>query len=194
MAYRLDLLWAGETRTAMAALRAELRRERYDLVLDLQGLLKSALWGLQAHGPLAGYDHASLREPLAALFYRRRAAVSRQLQAVERNRRRLLGHHRRSAIRWHKAKHRVGVVPRIAGEVDPGHQGLGDAARQDRQRHMRRLLNVGPAHAGHRAGAQRGETKHARGIGGRAAETIELRGHRRARLPDLDACVADNGA
>jgi heptosyltransferase-1 len=80
-------LWARDTRESMAALRADLKRERYDLVLDLQGLLKSALWGLQARGPLVGMDRASLREPLAALFYRRRAAVSRQLQAVERNRR-----------------------------------------------------------------------------------------------------------
>jgi len=85
-------LWASETRTAMAALRAELKREHYDLVLDLQGLLKSALWGWQANGPLAGYDRASLREPLAALFYRHRAAVSRQLQAVERNRRLAAAH------------------------------------------------------------------------------------------------------
>jgi heptosyltransferase-1 len=76
----------------MAALRAELKRERYDLVLDLQGLLKSALWGWQANGPLAGYDRDSLREPLAALFYRRRATVSRQLQAVERNRRLAAAH------------------------------------------------------------------------------------------------------
>jgi heptosyltransferase-1 len=85
-------LWARETRDAIAALRTELKRERYDVVLDLQGLLKSALWGWQARGPLAGYDRASLREPLAALFYRRRAAVSRQLQAVERNRRLAAAH------------------------------------------------------------------------------------------------------
>ena len=80
------VLLAADTRAAMAALRVELRREPYDLVLDLQGLLKSVLWGLQARGPLAGYDRASIREPLAALFYSRRAAVPRQLQAVARNR------------------------------------------------------------------------------------------------------------
>ncbi len=79
-------LLAADTRAAMAALRTELRREPYDLVLDLQGLLKSALWGLQARGPLAGYDRASIREPAAALFYSRRAAVPRQQQAVARNR------------------------------------------------------------------------------------------------------------
>jgi heptosyltransferase-1 len=69
---------------AMGALRSELRRERYDLVLDLQGLLKSALWARQADGPLAGYDRASLREPLAALFYQRTATVARTLHAVQR--------------------------------------------------------------------------------------------------------------
>ena len=72
---------------AIAALRAELRRDPYDLVLDLQGLVKSALWGRQANGPLAGYDGASIREPLAAWLYKRRAAVPLELQAVERCRR-----------------------------------------------------------------------------------------------------------
>ena len=82
----------AQTRAAISALRAELQREPYDLVLDLQGLLKSALWGLQARGPLAGYGYASIREPLAALFYRRRATVPRDLQAVERNRRLAAAH------------------------------------------------------------------------------------------------------
>jgi heptosyltransferase-1 len=85
-------LWAADTRAAIAVLRSELKRERYDLVLDLQGLLKSALWGLQANGPLAGYDRSSIREPLAARLYARRAAVARDLQAVERNRRLAAAH------------------------------------------------------------------------------------------------------
>ncbi len=85
-------LWEPQTRQAIGALRSELRRERYDLVLDLQGLVKSALWGAQADGPQVGYDWASAREPLATLFYRRRAAVPRSLQAVERNRRLAAAH------------------------------------------------------------------------------------------------------
>ncbi|MBL8353145.1 MAG: lipopolysaccharide heptosyltransferase I [Burkholderiaceae bacterium] len=89
--WRRRLLQA-DTRAAIAALRAELKREPYDAVLDLQGLLKSVLWGLQARGPLLGYDAASIREPLAALFYRRKAAVPRTLQAVERNRRLAAAH------------------------------------------------------------------------------------------------------
>jgi heptosyltransferase-1 len=81
--------WRGQllkrtTWRAMAALKTEMRREPYDLVLDLQGLLKSALWARQAGVPVAGYDRASLREPLAALAYQRTAAVPRDLHAVQR--------------------------------------------------------------------------------------------------------------
>ena len=85
-------LWRASTRQAIASLRSELRRDTYDLVLDLQGLLKSVLWGLQARGPLAGYDRHSIREPLAACFYARRAAVPRDMQAVARCRRLAAAH------------------------------------------------------------------------------------------------------
>jgi heptosyltransferase-1 len=69
---------------AMGELRDALVSRRYDLVLDLQGLLKSAIWARQAGAPCAGYDWASAREPLASLLYPRRAAVSPQLHAIER--------------------------------------------------------------------------------------------------------------
>jgi heptosyltransferase-1 len=85
-------LWSAETRRAMSALRAEMRRETYDLVLDLQGLMKSALWGRQANAPLVGYDAKGMREPLAAWFYERKALVPLQMQAVERNRRLAAAH------------------------------------------------------------------------------------------------------
>ena len=82
----------AQVRRELRLLRAQLREVRYDLVLDLQGLMKSALWGLQAHGDLAGYDRRSAREPLAAMLYRLRARVPRDLQAVERNRRLAAAH------------------------------------------------------------------------------------------------------
>jgi len=85
-------LWRAETRQAIASLRQRLRAQRYDLVIDLQGLVKSMLWGLQARGPLVGYDRHSIREPLAALGYRRTAAVARELHAVERCRRLMAAH------------------------------------------------------------------------------------------------------
>ncbi len=77
-------LFSGATWRAMRGLRDEMRDARYDLVLDLQGLVKSALWARQAGAPVAGYDRASLREPLAAWAYRHTAAVASDLQAVER--------------------------------------------------------------------------------------------------------------
>jgi heptosyltransferase-1 len=81
-----------ETWRTMGALRERLRAARYDLVLDLQGLLKSALWARQAAAPVAGYDRASAREPLAALLYARTATVARDLHAVQRCRRLAASH------------------------------------------------------------------------------------------------------
>jgi heptosyltransferase I len=69
---------------AMAAARRELRAENYDMVIDLQGLIKSALWGAQARGPLVGFDRSSAREPLAAMFYQRSFPVPRDMHAVQR--------------------------------------------------------------------------------------------------------------
>jgi heptosyltransferase-1 len=65
----------------------DLRRERYDVVIDAQGLFKSALPALIARGPTAGLGLRSAREPLAGLLYRRRCAVPRALHAIERIRR-----------------------------------------------------------------------------------------------------------
>jgi heptosyltransferase-1 len=71
-----------QTWAAMGQLRQHLRERRYDLVLDLQGLLKSAGWARQAQAPVAGYDRQSIREPLAAWAYARAATVRRDAQAV----------------------------------------------------------------------------------------------------------------
>ena len=61
-----------------------LREQTYDLVLDAQGLTKSA-WltrGLQA--PVAGLDKHSAREPFARKFYDRCYPVAWDMHAVER--------------------------------------------------------------------------------------------------------------
>jgi heptosyltransferase I len=77
-------LFDRNTWRAISATRSELQSERYDLVLDLQGLVKSALWGLQARGPMVGYDRRSARESLAAMFYQRSFTVPRDMHAVQR--------------------------------------------------------------------------------------------------------------
>ncbi len=84
--WRKDLLGPA-TRAEVRSFRAALAARSYDCVLDLQGLVKSALLTLAAQGPRCGYDRNSIREPLASLFYQRTYAVSRELHAVERNRR-----------------------------------------------------------------------------------------------------------
>lgn len=71
----------------IGAFRHALRDERYDHVIDTQGLLKSALITAFATGRKHGLDRASVREPFAARFYGTRHAVPRGLHAVERNRR-----------------------------------------------------------------------------------------------------------
>ena len=71
-------LWRADTRAAIREVIAELRAARYDLVLDLQGLVKSAWWARRAGAPVAGYDRASLREPLAAWAYRLTASSAAQ--------------------------------------------------------------------------------------------------------------------
>lgn len=89
--WRSKLFQRG-TREAIGALRRQLKETPYDLVLDLQGLLKSALWARQATGPLVGYDRASIREPVASWLYQRTATVPRDLHAVERCRRLAAAH------------------------------------------------------------------------------------------------------
>lgn len=58
-----------------ARFRSDLRASRYDLVIDAQGLVKSAFLASRADGRLAGPDWRSAREPLASLFYDQRHAV-----------------------------------------------------------------------------------------------------------------------
>lgn len=84
--WRKSLL-APDTWQEMCAFRALLREESYDLAIDTQGLLKSALITHMAHGKRCGYTASSAREPLAARFYDATFEVSRNLHAVERNRR-----------------------------------------------------------------------------------------------------------
>lgn len=79
-------LFSRLTREEISACRKRLKAQRYDLVLDTQGLLKSALIATRARGLRHGQDCNSAREPLASLFYHSRHAVARGQHAVTRNR------------------------------------------------------------------------------------------------------------
>ena len=67
--------------------RQAMRATPYAAVVDAQGLLKSAWMARWARQLVTGYDRHSIREPLASLFYTHRVAISRELHAIERNRR-----------------------------------------------------------------------------------------------------------
>jgi heptosyltransferase-1 len=60
--------------------------ERYDAIIDTQGLLKSALIARAAKGTHHGFDAGTAREPLAARFYDVTHHVARSQHAVLRNR------------------------------------------------------------------------------------------------------------
>ena len=79
-------LYARDTRAQIRALYRRLRSERYDAVIDSQGLLKSAVFARFAGAPVKGLDKASAREPLAACFYRQSFQVAKGRDAIWRNR------------------------------------------------------------------------------------------------------------
>lgn len=83
--WRRNLLSAATWRE-LRAYRAAVRAETYDLVLDTQGLIKSALMARQARGPRAGYAAEAAREPFASRFYDAAYVIPKNLHAVERNR------------------------------------------------------------------------------------------------------------
>lgn len=81
--------WRGQLFTAstwrqIGALKRTLRATDYDLVLDTQGLLKSALLARLARAPHHGYQRDSIREPIAARLYDVRHAVPKNQHAVAR--------------------------------------------------------------------------------------------------------------
>lgn len=70
----------------LRGLKQQLSVENYDLVLDAQGLLKSALLARLAGAEIYGFDKDSARESLAAKFYQKTASVARGLHVIEKNR------------------------------------------------------------------------------------------------------------
>jgi heptosyltransferase-1 len=76
--------FASATLAEVAAARRALRDGRYDLVLDAQGLLKSAWVARWAGAPVAGLSSTAARERTASLFYRQRFEIPRAMHAVAR--------------------------------------------------------------------------------------------------------------
>lgn len=78
--------WFGAaTRRERGEFKRQLRQKRYDVVIDAQGLIKSAaLVTRAARGEKHGLDAQSAREPFACWFYHHRHHIDRRQHAVER--------------------------------------------------------------------------------------------------------------
>jgi heptosyltransferase-1 len=80
-------LWTAPVRREMVAFHRRLASEPYDLVIDCQGLIKSAAVARLAPAKLrVGPAWAFAREPIASLAYDRKAIVPRDWHVVRRNR------------------------------------------------------------------------------------------------------------
>jgi heptosyltransferase-1 len=78
--------WSTQTRAERAALKRNLAARRYDVVLDMQALMKSVWLVRQTHGLRHGLDRKSAREPLASFFYDVKHTVGFWQPAIKRQR------------------------------------------------------------------------------------------------------------
>lgn len=70
----------------LGKLRRRLQAEKYDVVLDAQGLLKSAVLARLPGVPVYGFDADSARESIAAKLYQKTAHIPDGLHVIEKNR------------------------------------------------------------------------------------------------------------
>lgn len=77
-------VFSPQTWKEAGEVRAALQSTHYERVVDLQGLLKSAVIGRWAKSFLLGYDKDSIKESWASRFYDRTFSVSKSLSAVTR--------------------------------------------------------------------------------------------------------------
>lgn len=79
-------VFAKETRLGLKQLREQLKERQYDLIIDAQGLVKSAFLTFFAKGVRTGLDWRSAREPLASVAYQRKCTVNFYQHAILRMR------------------------------------------------------------------------------------------------------------
>lgn len=70
----------------LGKLRKQLLAEKYNMVLDAQGLLKSALLARLAGVAVSGFSEGSARESLAVRLYKKTAKITHGLHIIEKNR------------------------------------------------------------------------------------------------------------
>lgn len=77
-------LGKSTTRAEMKSFRKKLCDEKYDLILDAQGLIKSAIVSRMATGHRVGLDRNSAREPIASFLYNKTINVPKGRHAISR--------------------------------------------------------------------------------------------------------------
>ncbi len=76
--------WLKTTRKEIHAFWQRLRLEEYDLIVDAQGLIKSAVVTSLAKGVRYGLDQKSAKESLASLAYQKKITVTKGRHAIVR--------------------------------------------------------------------------------------------------------------
>lgn len=79
-------IFAKAMRSEWKQWQKKLREKQYDLILDAQGLIKSAIFTLFARGRRAGLNFRSARESLASCVYQDRYVIDRKAHAISRMR------------------------------------------------------------------------------------------------------------
>ncbi len=77
-------IWQAFSSGEIGLFRQALQAEEYDLIIDAQGLMKSAIVAKIAHGKAVGYDTHSIRDPHASWFYQQKLSISRKQHAIDR--------------------------------------------------------------------------------------------------------------
>lgn len=75
-------LFSKKTRQEIKSFFEVVNQTKYDLVIDAQGLLKSAWVASKINAAKAGYDWNSAREPLATWFYQFEYTVAKDMHAI----------------------------------------------------------------------------------------------------------------
>lgn len=76
--------WLKTTQKQIHVFFQRLRLEKYDLIIDAQGLIKSAVVTGLAKGVRCGLDYNSAKEPLASMACQKRVAVTKGRHAIVR--------------------------------------------------------------------------------------------------------------
>jgi len=79
-------IFSKKTWRDMQTFYRTLQEKKYDMIIDAQGLLKSAIVSTTARGPSHGFNQHSARERLAGFFYQQKYAVDINQHAVLRTR------------------------------------------------------------------------------------------------------------